>query len=151
MSKPKLFIPILASIGLTILFIFITNLGIKLFYPEPEYTNYDCIILQDGSCEGKDCVNNTCPVMDYTAYQEKLNTYNQRVYFLYAIQGIISIAIGLFMPFLISQITGIATGFILIIIGMTRNYESTLTIFITSIILVGLIIFMLYWFNRKKK
>ena len=138
MAKKNLWVQILSSIFLAILLITFVNLGIKQFYPPPEYNDY-CDPQEPR--EGDD----TC----YQDYDNAQSEYNQSVFYIYAIIGLIGIALGLSIPNLIAQISGIGSGFVLVIWGMVRNNDSTLTLFITSGLLIAIVIFMLFRFQKK--
>lgn len=154
-KKKNLWMEILSSIFLSALFISFVNIGVSYFYPEPEYNDFiDCVIQPDGTCTGEDCVQLsdrwTCSNQDRDLYLEESNKYSQNIFYIFMVFGLIGVGLGLFVPNLIAQITGISTGFILAIEGIIRNRDSTLTIFISVGILIGIVIYMLYKFQKKK-
>lgn len=137
---------VLLSIFLSCLLIAFVNLGITQFYPRPD-CNIDCI-LNDNTCTGADCKDNICA---YQSCSRNQDAYENNVFYILAIVGLICIIIGFLVPGLIAQITGLSTGFILIIEGMIRNNRSTLTLFITSALLIAIVIGLIYKFSRRKK
>ena len=152
----KTWLNIIYSIGLAILIVTFVNLGISTFYDRPEcdyYDKLDCRLDPNGGCSGVNCTledgTYTCPAYDYQPCENEQNEYNRNVFYIIGFIGIIAIIIGLFTSGLVPQITGLGSGFVLIIEGMIRNSNSTLTLFITSGLLILVVIYLIYKYNKR--
>lgn len=144
-KKKNIWISIVAGIFLAIMLVVTTHFGIKVFYAEPDYPRYDCVY--DPNDEEKCNISQE----EYLAYESDMDKYNQNVFYVLAFVGIIFIIIGLVWNNLIAQISGIGAGFVSIIMGMIRNSDSNVTVFITSIVVIILIAGVLYRFRKKIK
>jgi hypothetical protein len=94
------------------------------------YTEYD---EESGGCIG---------VSQYTDYQKcqndydnAMSNYNQIRYYVFAGIGFVLLLTGLFTTMLMLQITGFASGAILLIEGVVTNFENKITVFVTLLII----------------
>ncbi len=166
----KLALSILISIILTAILISTVNVGTSLFLKEPDYTTYcdytrtipietyDNITKQ--TCEDNNgtwtpqnvqCIKAPCPqgYCDFyqkcqQAYSEALKPYNQYRFYIFAGLGFLLLLIGLFAIENLIQITGLATGGILVVEGIIMNLENKLVVFL-SLIAILIIFGILAW------
>lgn len=173
----KIGLSILISIILTIIIVSTVNVGTSLFLNEPEYEdycNYSKSIYIDTYenitrevCEQYNgtwtpqniqCVKAPCPqgYCDFYTkcsqdYQDAQKPYNQYRFYIFAGLGFLLLLIGLFAIENLIQITGLATGGILVFEGIVMNLENKLVVFIA---LIGILIIfgVLAWrvINKKK-
>jgi hypothetical protein len=173
----KLGLSIILSIILTIIIVSTVNVGVSLFLNEPEYDKfcnttktyaietYDNITKE--VCENNNgtwtpqniqCIKAPCPqgYCDFyskcnQAYSDAQKPYNQQKFYIFAVLGFILLLTGLFMSENLIQITGLATGAILVFEGIVQNLENKAAVF-TSLVLI-LIIFgvLAYRVIQRKK
>ena len=173
----KLALSILISIILTAILVATVNVGTSLFMKEPDSNNfcnysksipietYDNVTRE--TCEQYNgtwnpqpvqCIKAPCPqgYCDYyqkcsQAYSEALKPYNQNRFYIFAGLGFILLLIGLFAKENLIQITGLATGGILVIEGIVMNIQNKSIVF-ASLIAILIIFGILAWrvIRRKK-
>jgi len=168
----KLALSILISIILTGIIISIVNVGSSLFLNEPEYEDFcdysgkNLPVLEknqnitqsicesyDGTWIRKDvqCMGEFCPEA-YCDFYQKCQTefeiqqkeYNQKRFYLFAGIGFILLIIGLFAVENLIQITGLATGGILVLEGIIMNLQSKMIVFF-SLLAIFVIFGILAW------
>ncbi|MEI7719118.1 MAG: hypothetical protein WCI72_04575 [archaeon] len=166
----KLALSILISIILTAIIIATVNVGTSLFLKEPDYNNY-CNYTQNlpidtydnitkQICETNNgtwtpqnvqCIKAPCPqgYCDFyqkcqQAYSDALKPYNQFRFYIFAGLGFILLLLGLFALENLIQITGLATGGILVVEGIIMNLENKMVVFI-SLIAILIIFGILAW------
>ena len=173
----KLGLSILISIILTIIIISAVNVGTSLFLKEPTYEKYcnntQIIPVQTYDnvtkelCETNNgtwtpqnvqCIKAPCP-QEYCDFYAKCNQaysdaqmpYNQNRFYVFAGLGFILLLIGLFAKENLIQITGLATGGILVFEGIVMNLQNKLVVFIALLAILA-IFGILAWrvINRKK-
>ncbi len=158
----KLGLSIIISIILTIIIVSTVNVGVSLFMHEPEsdkFCNYTKTIpvetydnITKDVCESYNGTWNPQPIQcvqapcaqgycDYYAkcqqeYSEALKPYNQKKFYIFAILGFILLLLGLFISENLIQITGLATGGILVFEGIVQNLENKQAVFIALIFIL---------------
>jgi len=173
----KLALSILISIILTAILIATVNVGTSLFLKEPDsnrFCNYSKSIpvetydnVTKEVCESYNgtwnpqpvqCIKAPCPqgYCDFyakcgQAYSDAQKPYNQNKFYIFAGLGFILLLIGLFAKENLIQITGLATGGILVIEGIVMNIQNKLIVFL-SLIAILIIFGILAWrvINKKK-
>jgi len=158
----KLGLSIIISIILTIIIVSIVNVGVSLFMNEPNYEDY-CNMSKSIPLETYDnitkdiceqyngtwtpqpiqCIKAPCPqgYCDYyqkcdAAFREAQKPYNQNKFYIFAGLGFILLLVGLFIPENLIQITGLASGAILVFEGIVQNLENKLAVFISLILIL---------------
>ena len=172
----KLSLSIIISIILTIIIVSTVNVGTSLFLEEPEYErfcNYSKSIyietydnITKELCETNNgtwtpqqiqCIKAPCPqgYCDFYAkcnqeYQDAQKPYNQFRFYIFAGLGFILLLVGLFALENLIQLTGLATGAILVFEGIVQNWENKTIVFI-ALLGILLIFGILAWrvINRK--
>jgi hypothetical protein len=164
-KENKTGLTILISIILTIILVSTVNVGISLFLGEVEYSDFcdysrpfpmkenvtqlDCEEL-NGTWyeEGKYC--------DFYAkcnqeYESAMRPYNQYRFYVLAFIGFALLLTGLFMKELMIQITGLATGGILVFQGIILNLQEKGIVFV-SLLAILIIFGVLAWrvINKHK-
>lgn len=142
----KLGLTILASIVLTIILIALVNVGTSIFIEEPRYDTY----CKPVAVESKtDAQNQAYWDECNTAYENAMKPYNQTRFYIFAPIGFILLIAGLLVSENIVRITGLATGAVLLIEGVTLNFQDKVAVFVTLLII--LVIFgILAWIIIKK-
>jgi len=168
----KLALSILISIILTGIIISIVNVGSSLFLNEPEYTDfcdytgktipvfeqYDNITME--ICETYNgtwmstniqCIKAPCPpgycdfyVKCQTEFDIQQRAYNQNRFYLFAGVGFLLLLLGLFAVENLVQITGLATGGILVLEGIIMNLQNKRIVFF-SLLAIFVIFGILAW------
>jgi predicted cobalt transporter CbtA len=149
----KTALTILISIVLTIILVSTVNVGTSLFFDEPEYNDF---------CEEPSIVplDRNATVGEKAAYNEKSEEcreewdvarekFNQQRYYVFAAIGFALLLVGLFHKENLIQITGLATGGILVFEGIVINLENKLIVFISLIAM--LVIFGILGYRVVKK
>ena len=174
----RLALTIIVSIILTAIIISLVNVGTALFLPSPDYNDFcgkiiepklsqNQVITQE-LCEASngiwtaqdiECITTPCPqgYCDYYSkcqkeYESAMKPYNQIRYYIFAGIGfILLLLVGLFALENMIQLTGLATGGILVVQGIVMNFQNK-TIVFTSLIAILIIFGVIAWrIIRKKK
>ena len=132
----KTALTIIISIILTVIIISLVNVGTSLFLEEPpDYRDF-CGDIVRGSDES---VDEEALDECNQQYKDAQKPYNQIRYYIFAGLGFILLIAGLFLAEPLLQITGLASGGILVTQGIVMNFENKLIVFIS--LLAILIIF----------
>lgn len=158
----KLALSIIISIILTIILVSTVNVGTSLFLKEPKYEDYcnysktvpietydnitrDVCEANNGTWtpQNVQCFKAPCPqgYCDFyqkcnQAYSDAQKPYNQFRFYIFAGLGFLLLLIGLFAFENLIQITGLATGGILVFEGIVTNLENKLVVFISLILIL---------------
>jgi len=140
----RLALTIIVSIILTVIIVSIVNVGTSLFLEKPEYEDFceasivKMQISPDSTEEERQAINEEQEECR-KEYQDAFKPYNQIRYYIFAGIGFILLLIGLFAVENMIQLTGLATGGILVTQGIVMNFENKTIVFIS--LLAILIIF----------
>ena len=148
----KTSLSILVSIVLTIILVSLVNVGTSLVFNSPDYSDYcgedrypmpfDRNITQE-ECEDR---NGTWFPQDercdlYTKcnneYNEARDSFNQQRFYVFALIGFVLLVAGLFAKENLVQITGLATGGILVFQSVIFNLQNQIAVFLT---LLGILV-----------
>jgi hypothetical protein len=160
----KLALSIIISIILTVILVLTVNVGTSLFLNEPEYDKYcdytktipvetyDNITKQ--ICESNNgtwnpqniqCVKAPCPqgYCDFYAkcnqeFQDAQKPYNQFRFYIFAGLGFILLLVGLFVKENLVQLTGLATGGILVAQGVGYNWQNKSIVFVSLLLILAI-------------
>jgi hypothetical protein len=142
MAKKKTGLQVTTGIALALTLFALFNLGVHTFYPSPEYNDY---CSYDVYRPGEE---NNKTAQDYqacdNAYDIDKEAYNNRIFYVFVIAGLLFAITGLFITYLPFQIVGIGAGSALIIEGIIRNLENKIPAFIAGV-LVFLILSYFVW------
>lgn len=133
MGATKITSIVLISIILTVVLVAVVNVGVSIFLERPDYSDYErvcstpMIDYSDNKTSQDDC--NT----EYDQYQDAIKNYNQIRFYIFAGLGFILLLSGLFIPEIITKITGLASGGILVAEGIVMNFENKIAVFISLI------------------
>lgn len=157
---------ILISIILTVILVSTINIGISLFLNEPNYREY-CDFdyrVNPTTEEGCNALNGTWisekgviePIVNdgeikdiyfegycdlyskcQKEYDSEMKKFDQKSFYILATLGFILLLAGLFSNELLIQVTGLATGGILVFESVIKNLENKLSVFI---VLLGILI-----------
>jgi hypothetical protein len=104
------------------------------------------------------CIKAPCPqgYCDYyqkcnQAYQEAQKPYNQQRFYIFAGLGFILLLIGLFISENLIQITGLATGAILVFEGIVQNFQNKMAVFIALVLILIIFGILAYRVIKSKK
>ncbi|MFA7707494.1 MAG: hypothetical protein WCX73_00935 [Candidatus Pacearchaeota archaeon] len=172
----RLALTIIVSIILTAIIISLVNVGTSLFLPTPEYNDYCGKIITpqlsqnqeitqelcestNGTWNSQDikCITTPCPqgYCDFytkcqNEYESAMKPYNQIRYYIFAGIGFILLLIGLFALENMIQLTGLATGGILVVQGIIMNFQNKTIVFISLILILIIFGVIAYRIIRKK-
>jgi len=152
----KLALTIIVSIILTVIMVSIVNVGVSLFLDEPEYEDYCDIsvtkmqVTPDSTEEERELIDSKYDECR-EEYEEAMKPYNQIRYYVFAGLGFILLLVGLFAKENMIQLTGLATGGILVTQGIVMNFENKTIVFI-SLIAILVIFGVIAWriISQKK-
>ncbi len=148
----KTALTILISIILTIIIVSIVNVGTNLFLDEPEYDCYDeakiTPLSPNATAEEKEAYNSEIDECR-EKWSEVQESFNQIRYYIFAVIGFALLLVGLFHKENLVQITGLATGGILVFEGIVVNLRNELIVFIS--LLAMLVIFGILAYRVVKK
>jgi hypothetical protein len=151
----KLALTIIVSIILTVIVISIVNVGTALFLEEPEYEDYcgasitKMRIGPDATDEEIDAINEEQEKCS-DEYRDSLKPYNQIRYYIFAGIGFILLLVGLFAKENMIQLTGLATGGILVTQGIVMNFENKGIVFVSLLAILAIFGIIAYRIIRKK-
>lgn len=171
----KIALIVIVSIILTIILVSLTNLGLSIFLKDPKYEEFcgyiganpinqngtivcaqDTKQCPDGRTLSRDpllgCEFSPCSDKFTTCqeeFEDALKPYNQIKYYVLAGVGFILLLLGLFSGEMIIQLTGLATGGILVTEGIVINFQNKVVVFI-SLLLILLIFGIIAWRVIKK-
>jgi len=148
----KTALTIIVSIILTVIIISLVNVGTNIILKEPEYDDF-CpkelnYPLKNISDEEREVFNKEQQECD-SKYRDAQKPYNQYKYYIFAGIGFILLLVGLFTKENLIQLTGLASGGILVAEGIIMNFENEVIVFFS--LLVILIIFGIIAFRIIKK
>lgn len=149
MAKTQLFVKIVFGVVLAILITSFVNVGISLFYPEPEYDDFCDIYprpITDETPEEKVEELNREQKKCSDEFEADNKKYGRTVFFILAPSGILLLIIGAFVSTLTLQIMLMGAGFLNVVIGIMRNIQDKPSVFIT----IGILIVILVLFVLKK-
>jgi len=176
----RLALTIIVSIILTAIIISLVNVGTALFLPAPEYNNFCGKITEprlsqnqeitQEVCEANNgtwtaenvkCITTPCPqgYCDFSIlyeqcqkeYESAMKPYNQIRYYIFAGIGFILLLVGLFALENMIQLTGLATGGILVVQGIVMNFQNKTIVFISLIAILIIFGVIAYRIIKKKK
>lgn len=133
----KTALTIIVSIILTIILVSIVNVGTSIVLEEPQYDDY-CAMqeaktptdnLSDAERDEINQINDNC----YEEYREAQKPYNQYRYYILAGIGFALLLIGLFSKENMIQLTGLASGGILVAEGIVINLQNKFIVFFSLI------------------
>ena len=138
----KIGLTIIISIILTAIIISTVNVGTSLFLNEPDYNKY-CAEVPVPALE------KNATVAEIEAYNEEFrqcqdnwdeaySNYNQHRFYIFATIGFILLLVGLLVKENLIQITGLATGGILVVEGIIMNLQNKLIVFISLIAILAI-------------
>jgi len=175
----KLALSIIVGLILTVIIVATLNVGIALFMNNPEYDDFCDFKTQESPTtierceelggewnpEGKtypraipvdaspELIDGYCDL--YSQCQEEYNnardSFNQKRFYIFAAVGFILLLVGLFSRENLIQITGLASGGILVFEGIVSNWESELIVFIALLLILVIFGMVAYRVIRKKK
>jgi hypothetical protein len=115
------------------------NLGIEVFYPSPKYEAY-C------TPEVVEKLPDVYPKQCDVEYQDAINAYNEKVFWVLAPVGFVLVLVGIFYASLLINLIGVFGGSFLVIESILRNLNNKVIAFIT----LGLIIILIGYFAFKR-
>ena len=146
MTKKNIGMQITTGIALALILFGLFNLGVYTFYPDPDYSDF-C----DNYRIPRDIKNETEMIIDEIKYEEcgqdyddARDAYNNKIFYVFVIAGLILAVVGLFITYLPFQIVGIGTGTALIIEGIVRNIENKIPAFIAGVIVFGILAYFVW-------
>ena len=160
----KLTLTIIVSIILTVILISLVNVGVSLFLERPEYEDFCGEIKPAPIIKGVEETQETCEANNGTwrngycdyfekcseEYENALKPYNQIRYYIFAGLGFILLLLGLFISENLIQLTGLATGGILVTQGIVMNFENKLIVFVSLIAILIIFGILAYRIIKKK-
>ncbi|MBU2104914.1 MAG: hypothetical protein KKF67_04055 [Nanoarchaeota archaeon] len=168
---------IIFGIAIIVLMIFVSVYGISTFLPKPQYEDYctpvktaeyietEARCIEVGGSWGSygeiRCVTEPCPTgycdREYYCrqdYDNALEVRSKKVFYVAIPLGVLILLVGGFLFYLESVGAGLMGGGVGTIIygaGVYWRYGDDLFRFIISLLGLGAVIYLTYWFNRKDK
>jgi hypothetical protein len=122
------------GLGLALMTIFFMFLAVDVFMPRPEYTDY---------CNANEPIDyNSGQPLCSLQYESGQNYYNFKIFLIFMVIGLILVIVSLFLKMTFLEVATLFSGFILMIIGMARNFDNKQQALISSVIIIGLLIFV---------
>jgi len=121
---------VIISIILTAVLVSLVNVGMGIFLMRPDYTDY-CDILTPPVKDVAREVDTQC----YDDYDHALKDFNQFRFYIFTGIGFVLLLAGLFISDIISKVTGLSSGGILVIQGVVMNLQNKIAVFIALLAL----------------
>lgn len=137
----KTALTILVSIILTVISISLVNVGTSIFLEEPEYSDYcnDSLTQWKENMTDKEIGERSAYLDECReAYDDALKPYNQYRYYIFAGIGFVLLLVGLFSKENLVQISGLATGGILVAEGIVVNLENKWIVFLSLLAILAI-------------
>jgi hypothetical protein len=149
----KTALTILISIILTVILVSTVNVGTSLFLNEPDYDSCysDRVVVPldpNATAEDREAYNEEQSEC-FEESREKRESFNQLKYYVFATIGFILLLVGLFHKENLIQITGLATGGILVFEGIVINLQNKLIVFISLIAMLAIFGVLAYRVVKK--
>lgn len=132
------------GIALALILLGLVNLGVYTFYPGPEYGDYCDEISKPIPLEESRNNSKTTDLSCYDDYDKARDDYDNQIFYVYVIIGLILTVMGLFIIYLPFQIVGVGAGTALIIEGILRNLENKIPAFIAGMIVFGILSYFVW-------
>ena len=149
----KIALTIIVSIILTVILISIVNVGTSIIIEEPKYEDYcereDIKFPPTERTEEESTKLNEDLIKCREEYEEAQRPYNQNRYYIFAGIGFILLLIGLFAKENMVQLTGLASGGILVAEGIVINLQNKTIVFF-SLLAILIIFGVVAWRVIKK-
>lgn len=175
----KLALSIIVSLILTVIIVAILNVGVTLYKDSPKWDDYCNIKTQEIPTTQERCselggkwnpegitypkavpeesqpvpVNGYCDL--YFQCQQEFDSaqrsFNQIRFYIFAVIGFILLLVGLFSKENLLQITGLASGGILVFEGIVTNWENKIIVFIALLLILIIFGVVAYRVIRKKR
>lgn len=143
---------IFLGISLAIILFSLFNLGVATFYEKPDYDDYCGEITGRPPIIYKEDTNDTAmQELDLTCrneYNLAREKYENNIFYVFVIAGLILAVSGLFITNLSFQIVGLGAGVGLIIEGIIRNLNNKIPAFIAGILVFAIFSYFVW---RKVK
>jgi len=164
-SISKLGLTIIVAIILTVIIVALVNIGLSIFIEDPEYDDFcgkhrpiptlleedkselvcaeDAKVCDDGTtltrdpkmgCEFPSCSEEFEDCQD--EWENARDNFNQKRFYFFAGIGFILLLAGLYFKENLFQITGLASGGILVFEGIVTNFQNQIMVFSTLIIIL---------------
>ncbi len=131
----QLGLTIIIGIILTTLIVSLSNIGMGLIYERPDYSDY-CEDYREKAVMPEEIPEQTHETCQ-PEYEDSMKNYNQIRFYVFSIIGFILLLLGLWHKELLIQITGLATGGILVLQGVVMNLENKLAVFVTLLLILA--------------
>ena len=105
------------GIALALMIAGFVNLGIQVFYPSPKYETYCTPEIVENL---PDVYPKQCDI----DYQDAMNVYNQKIFWVLAPNGFVLVIIGIFYANLLINLIGVFGGSFLVIQSIIRNLNN---------------------------
>ncbi len=142
--KKKNGMQITMGIALALILLGLVNLGVYTFYPSPSYDDYCDEISRPVPLEEAKNDSETIDLSCYDDYDKARDHYDNQIFYVYVILGLILAVAGLFIVYLPFQIVGIGAGTALIIEGILRNLENKIPAFIAGVVVFGILSYFVW-------
>ena len=149
----KTALTIIVSVILTVILISIVNVGTSIVLVEPEYNDFcseeDMRFPTQNKTDAELDQINKKSIECYEEYEEAQRPYNQYRYYILAGIGFILLLAGLFTKENMIQLTGLASGGILVAEGIVTNWQNKTIVFF-SLLAILIIFGVVAWRVIKK-
>ena len=135
------------GIALALVLIGVVNLGTYAFYSSPTYDEY----CQPHDYEFEPVKDSPKLAQDracYDDYEQMRTKYNQNVFYIFLVTGLLLSVVGLFITNISFQITGVGSGTILIMEGIMRNLQDKIPAFVAGFLVFAILAYVVW---RKVK
>ncbi len=149
----KIALTIIVSVILTVILISLVNVGTSIILEEPEYNDFcaeeDLRFPSQNKTDAELEQMNKKSIECYDEYREAQRPYNQYRYYILAGIGFILLLVGLFTKENMVQLTGLASGGILVAEGIVINLQNKVIVFF-SLLAILIIFGVVAWRVIKK-
>lgn len=133
MGASKIASIVLISVLLTAFLVAAVNVGVSIFLERPDYSDY---CTPDMYSPDKGDINQVEIQACNDEYNKSTAAFNQIRFYIFAGLGFVLLLLGLFVPELITKVTGLATGGILVVQGLVMNFQNKWAVFISLLAII---------------
>ena len=118
----------LYGILMSIFIVMVVSFGVETFYPSPDYDICRPVYEENNTCNGD--------------YKQETASYNTILFYIFSIIGLSLVISSLFIETTFIEVSLTISGFVLMIMGLTKNLNSKPFVFVSSVIMLILVIIL---------
>ena len=141
-KKKSRILPWLYGILMSVFIIFVVLFGIETFYKSPRYEDF-CDVVPRKPLEPNATADDTYYYQGCNdTYTSEMQKYNERVFYIMSVIGLLLVALSLFVSTTFIEISTMISGFLLMIIALSKNIQNKPMVFVSSLVMLALVVYI---------